>query len=147
MSLKDRLAEDLKSAMKDKNIVRKNTVQFIRAGVLQIEKDKQITLDDDGVLEVIAKQLKQRRDTLPDYEKSGRDDLIADLKAEIGYLMEYLPEQLSTEELTAIIKEVIAETGATSVKDMGKIMAAVMPKTKGRADGRTINTIARELLG
>lgn len=146
MSLKDKLAEDLKTAMKDKDIVRKNTVQFIRAGVLQIEKDKQITLDDDGVLEVIAKQLKQRKDSLPDYEKSGRSDLIAELKAEIGYLMEYLPEQLSEEELTVIIKDAIASTGASSVKDMGKIMAAVMPKTKGRADGRAINAIARKLL-
>lgn len=146
MSLKDKLAQDLKTAMKDKDIVRKNTVQFIRAGVLQIEKDKQITLDDDGVLEVIAKQLKQRKDSLPDFEKSGRSDLIAELKAEIGYLMEYLPEQLSEEELTEIIKDAIASTGASSVKDMGKIMAAVMPKTKGRADGRAINTIARKLL-
>lgn len=146
MSLKDKLAEDLKTAMKDKDIVRKNTVQFIRAGVLQIEKDKQITLDDDGVLEVIAKQLKQRKDSLPDYEKSGRSDLIAELKAEIGYLMEYLPEQLSEEELTAIVKDAIASTDASSVKDMGKIMAAVMPKTKGRADGRAINAIARKLL-
>jgi hypothetical protein len=146
MSLKDRLAADLKTAMKDKDIVRKNTVQFIRAGILQIEKDKQITLDDDGVIEVISKQLKQRRDSLPDYEKSGRSDLIAELKAEIGYLMEYLPEQLSEEELTEIVKEAIASTGATTLKDMGKIMAAVMPKTKGRADGRMINSIAKNLL-
>lgn len=146
MSLKDKLAADLKTAMKDKDIVRKNTVQLIRAGVLQIEKDKQITLDDDGVLDVIAKQLKQRRDSLPDYEKSGRSDLIAELQAEIGYLMEYLPEQLSEEELTEIVKEAVASTGATSVKDMGKVMAAVMPKTKGRADGRAINAIARGLL-
>lgn len=146
MSLKEKLAADLKTAMKDKDIVRKNTVQMIRAGVLQIEKDKQITLDDDGVLEVIAKQLKQRRDSLPDYERSGRSDLIAELKAEIGYLMEYLPEQLTEEELTVIVKDAIASTGASSVKDMGKVMAAVMPKTKGRADGRAINAIARELL-
>ena len=146
MSLKEKLAADLKTAMKDKDIVRKNTVQMIRAGVLQIEKDKQITLDDDGVLEVIAKQLKQRRDSLPDYERSGRSDLIAELKAEIGNLMEYQTEQPTEEELTVIVKDAIASTGASSVKDMGKVMAAVMPKTKGRADGRAINAIARELL-
>ena len=146
MSLKDKLAQDLKTAMKEKDTIRKNVVQMIRAGVLQIEKDKLITLDDDGVLEVIAKQLKQRKDTLPDYEKSGRSDLIAELKAEIGFLMEYLPEQLSDEELEAIVKEAVAEVGASSVKDMGKVMAAVMPKTKGRADGRRINEIAKSLL-
>lgn len=146
MSLKDKLAQDLKSAMMDKNVIRKNVVQMIRAGVLQIEKDKRITLDDDGVLEVIAKQLKQRKDSLPDYEKSGRSDLIAELKAEIGYLMEYLPEQLSEEELTVIVKAAVEEVGATTVKDMGRVMAAVMPKTKGRADGRMINEIAKKLL-
>lgn len=146
MNLKDRLAQDLKTAMKDKDTVRKNVVQMIRAGVLQIEKDKLITLDDEGVLEVIAKQLKQRKDSLPDYEKSGRSDLIAELKAEIGFLMEYLPAQLSDEELAVIVKEAVAEVGAVSVKDMGKVMAAVMPKTKGRADGRRINEIAKSLL-
>ncbi len=146
MSLKDKLKDDLKSAMKDKDAVRKNVVQLIKAGVLQIEKDKQITLDDDGVLDVIAKQLKQRRDSLPDYEKSGREDLVAELKREMELLMEYLPAQLSHEELEAIVKEAVETTGATTIKDMGKVMAAVMPKTKGRADGKEINAIARGLL-
>ena len=146
MSLKEQLAADLKAAMKDKDTIRKNVVQMIRAGVLQIEKDKLITLDDEGVLEVIAKQLKQRKDSLPDYEKSGRSDLIAELKAEIGYLMEYLPEQLSDEELTEIVKEAVEAVGAQTVKDMGKVMAFVMPKTKGRADGRRINEIAKTML-
>jgi len=147
MSLKEQLANDLKQAMKDKDTVRKNVVQLIRSGVLQVEKDKQITLDDEGVLDVIAKQLKQRRDSLPDYEKSGREDLIAQLKTEIDVLMGYLPAQLSREELEAIVKEAVEATGAASVKDMGKVMAAVMPKTKGRADGKVINEIARGLLG
>ena len=146
MSLKEQLAIDLNSAMKDKDTIRKNVVQMIRAGVLQIEKDKKITLDDNGVLEVIAKQLKQRKDAMPDYEKSGRSDLIAELKAEIGYLMEYLPEQLTEEELTEIVKAAVAETGASSVRDMGKIMGAVLPKVQGRADGRMINEIAKKLL-
>ena len=147
MALKDKLMEDLKSAMKDKDIIRKNVVQLIRSGVLQFEKDNKVTLDDDGVLDVIAKQLKQRRDSLPEYEKSGRDDLIAQLKREMELLMEYLPAQLSADELRAIVKKAIDATGAASVKDMGKVMAAVMPETKGRADGKEINAIARELLG
>lgn len=145
--LKDKLKDDLKSAMKDKDTVRKNVVQMIRSGVLQYEKDNKVTLDDDGILEVIAKQLKQRRDSLPEYEKSGRDDLIAQLKREMELLMEYLPAQLTHEELEAIVKEAVESTGAVSIKDMGKVMAAVMPKTKGRADGKEINKIARALLG
>ena len=147
MSLKDKLALDLKQAMKDKDTIRKNVVQLIRSGVLQIEKDKQITLDDEGVLEVIAKQLKQRRDSMSDYEKSGREDLINQLKTEIELLMEYLPRQLTAEELEVIVNDAIKKTGASSIKDMGKIMAAVMPQTKGRADGKAINEIARRLLG
>ena len=110
MSLKEKLASDLKDAMKEKDVIRKNVVQLIRSGVLQIEKDKKITLDDEGVLDVIAKQLKQRRDSLPDYEKSGRDDLIKELKAEMDILMGYLPAQLTREELEAIVKEAVAET-------------------------------------
>ena len=147
MAIKDKLKDDLIAAMKEKDAIRKNVVQLIKAGVLQVEKDKKITLDDEGVLDVIAKQLKQRRDSLPDYEKSGRDDLIAQLKREMELLMEYLPQQLSHDELVVIVKEAIEATGAQSVKDMGKIMSAVMPKTKGRADGKEINAIAREILG
>ena len=146
MAIKDKLKDDLKTAMIEKDAVRKNVVQLIKAGVLQVEKDKKITLDDEGVLDVIAKQLKQRRDSLPDYEKSGRDDLIAQLKREMELLMEYLPAQLTHDELVEIVKDAIEETGASQIKDMGKIMAVVMPKTKGRADGKEINAIARELL-
>ena len=146
MTLKERLADDLKSAMKEKNVIRKNTVQMVRAAVLQFEKDNKVTLEDDGVLEVIAKQLKQRKDSLPDYEKSGRDDLIADLKAEMDVLMEYLPKQLTREELEVIVKEIMEEVGATTIKDMGKVMAAAKAKTVGRADGRMINEVAKALL-
>lgn len=146
MAIKDKLKDDLKAAMLEKDTIRKNVVQLIKAGVLQVEKDKKITLDDEGVLDVIAKQLKQRRDSLPDYEKSGREDLIAQLKREMELLMEYLPQQLTHDELVEIVKDAITQTGASEIKDMGKIMAAVMPKTKGRADGKEINAIARELL-
>ena len=146
MTLKERLADDLKSAMKEKNIIRKNVVQMVRAAVLQFEKDNKVTLDDGGVLEVIAKQLKQRKDALPDYEKSGRDDLIADLKAEMDVLMDYLPKQLTREELEVIVKEVIEEVGAATIKDMGKVMAEAKAKTVGRADGRMINEVAKALL-
>lgn len=146
MSLKEKLMEDLKAAMKDKDIVRKNTVQMVRSSVLQFEKDNLTELDDEGVLDVIARELKKRRDVLPEYEKSGRDDLLADINKEIETLLAYLPEQLTPEELEEIVAAAIAEVGATSMKDMGKIMAAVMPKTKGRADGKMINAIVKAKL-
>lgn len=146
MSLKETLLNDLKQAMKDKDIIRKDTVQMVRASVLQIEKDKKVTLDDDGVLEVISKELKKRRDVLPEYEKSGRQDLIDGLNAEINVLLAYLPEQLTPEQLTQIVKDAIESVGAVSMKDMGKVMSAVMPKVKGRADGKQINQCAKKLL-
>ncbi len=147
MSLKDRLLEDMKTAMRDKDNIRKNAVQMARSAVLQVEKDNRVTLDDDGVIEVIAKEVKKRRDSLPEYEKSGRQDLIDNLKAEIDTLLQYLPQQLTEEELDAIVKEAISETGASSARDMGKVMQAVMPKVKGRADGKMINQIAKKYLG
>ena len=147
MSLKEQLANDLKEAMKDKDTIRKNAVQSVRAAVLQVEKDSKITLDDDGVIGVIAKEVKKRKDVLPDYIKSGRDDLIADLNREIEVLTGYLPSQLSQEELDGIVKEAIDKIGATSMKDMGKIMAEVMPKVTGRADGGAVNLTVKKLLG
>ena len=146
MSLKERLAQDLKLSMKEKDTVKKNTVQSLRAAVKQIEIDKRCELDDDAVIEVIAKELKKRKDVLPEYEKSGRDDLIAQLKQEIDIVVGYLPSQLSHEELDEIVKAAVASTGASSMKDMGKIMAEVMPKIKGRADGKEVNLLSKKYL-
>lgn len=146
MSLKETLMADLKLAMKDKDTIRKNTVQMVRSAVLQYEKDNKTELDDDGVIDVIAKELKQRRDSLPDFEKSGRDDLVENLKKEMEVLMGYLPEQLSEAELEAIIKAAIEQTGASSVKDMGKIMGIVTAQTKGRADAKMIGSLAKKML-
>jgi len=146
MSLKDKLLEDFKAAIKDKDTIRKDTVQMIRSAVLQIEKDKKTTLDDDGIIEVIAKQLKQKNEILPEYEKSGRQDLIDKLKKKIEIIKQYLPEQLSQEELEEIIKQAIQDTGARSMGDMGKVMQAVMPKVRGRADGKFVNEIVKKFL-
>ena len=146
MALKEQLMDDLKSAMKEKDIIRKNTVQMVRSAILQYEKDNLKDLDEEGILDIIARELKKRRDVLPDYEKSGRDDLIADINREIEVLLTYLPKQLTEDELRTIVDDAIAETGASSMKDMGKIMANVMPKTKGRADGKMINAIVKEKL-
>ena len=118
MSLKEQLFADLKTAMKEKDTIKKDTIQLIRSGVLQIEKDNKVELDDEGVIEVISKQLKSRRDSLPDYEKSGRQDLIEKLNKEIEVLLSYLPEQLSEDEIQKIVEDAIAQTGASTIKDM-----------------------------
>ena len=146
MSLKETLFQDLKTAMKDKDTVRKNTIQLVRAGVLQIEKDNHVELDDDGVLDVIAKELKKRRDSLPEFEKSGRTDLIDNLNKEIEVLLGYLPEQLTEDEIQKIVEETIAETGAATMQDMGKVMGAVSSKVKGRADNRVVSGYVKKLL-
>ena len=147
MSLKERLLEDMKVAMREKNSIKKDAVQMVRAAVLQVEKDNKVTLDDDGIIEVIAKYVKKRRDSIPDFEKGGRMDLVDNLKTEIEILLQYLPQQLTEEELEVIVKKAFEDTGANSAKDLGKIMQAVMPQVKGRADGKMINQIAKKLLG
>lgn len=144
--LKERLMQDFKDAMKEKNELKKNTVMMIRAAILQVEKDTQKELDDNAVTEIIAKELKKRKDSLEEIQKSAREDMIAQVQAEIEIIKEYLPEELSREELTAIIKTTIQELEATSMKDMGKVMQSVKAKTTGRADGKTINEIVKEML-
>lgn len=144
--LKEKLLEDLKNCMKDKNVVRKNVIQMVRAAILQVEKDKQITLEDEQIIDIIAKESKKRKDSLADYEKSGREDLINEIKEEIEILAEYLPKQLSIEEVETIVKEVINEVGATSMKDMGKVMKAAKEKIGAASDGKTINEVVKKLL-
>ena len=144
--LKEKLLEDLKNCMKDKNVIRKNVIQMVRAAILQVEKDKQITLDDNQIVEIIAKESKKRKDSLADYEKSNREDLINTIKEEIEILAEYLPKQLSIDEVEKIVKEVIEEQGATSIKDMGKVMKSAKEKIGASSDGKTINEVVKKLL-
>lgn len=144
--LKERLLSDFKEAMKNKEDIRKNTITMIRAAVLQIEKDTKKELVDDDIIEVISKEVKKRRESLVQYEKGGREDLVSQTEEEIKVLKEYLPEELSIEDIKKIVKEVIEELEATSMKDMGKVMQEVKSKTRGRADGKVINEIVKENL-
>ncbi|MEN8906449.1 MAG: GatB/YqeY domain-containing protein [Clostridiales bacterium] len=146
MFLKDKLLEDLKTAMKLKDVIKKNTVQMVRSAVLQVEKDQKITLDDDGIIEIIMKELKKRLNVLPEYKKSGREDLIDNLNKEIDILKTYLPKQLSENEIEAIVKDCISEFGAVTKKDIGKIMKLVMSKVKGKTDGKTVNKVVKKIL-
>lgn len=144
--LKEKLMDDLKAAMKEKDEVKKNTVQMVRAAILQIEKDKGIKVEDDKIIEIIAKEVKSKKDAIVDFEKGNRDDLINQTNQEIAILQEYLPKQLSKEEIAEIVKEVIANVGATSIKDMGPVMKEAKAKIGASADGRTINEVVKELL-
>ena len=145
--LKEKLLEDLKESMKEKNTVRKNVVQMVRAAILQVEKDKHIEVDDDKIVEIIAKEAKKRKDSLEDYQKSGREDLIEQINKEIEILNEYLPKQLTQEELEQKLKEIITEVGATSIKDIGIVMKTAKEKIGATADGKAINEAAKKILG
>ena len=145
--LKEKLMEDLKNSMKTKNEIRKNTVQMVRAAILQIEKDKGIQVEDDKILDIIAKEVKSKKDVLKDFEKAGREDLINQTNQEIEILQEYLPEQLSREEVKQEVEKIISQIGATSMKDMGAIMKEAKAKMGASADGKTINEVAKEIMG
>ena len=144
--LKEKLMEDLKNSMKEKNNLRKNVVQMVRAAILQIEKDKGIEVDDNKILEIIAKEVKTRNDSLADFEKGGREDLVEQAKQEILVLSEYLPKQLTKEELKEKLTKIIEDLGATSIKDMGAVMKEAKAQIGTAADGRTINEVVKELL-
>lgn len=147
MSLKDRLMTDFKEAMKAKDEIRKNTISFARAAVKQVEVDSREELDDQGVITVLTKQVKMRKDALSDFEKAGRTDLLDAYNREIEILMEYLPKQLSEAEITEIVKATAAELGIEGGRqNMGKLIGAVMPKVKGVADGGAVKKIVEGLL-
>lgn len=144
--LKEKLMNDLKSAMKEKNEIKKNTVQMVRAAILQIEKDKGITVEDEKIIEIIAKEVKSKKDALVDFEKGERQDLIDQTNQEISILKEYLPKQLNKDELKVEIEKVIKDLNATSIKDMGPVMKEAKARIGASADGRTINEVVKELL-
>lgn len=146
MSLKDKLMEDLKTSMKNKDKVRKNTITMVRASIKQKEIDERIELRDEDILDIIAKQVKEKKAVIEDFKKGSRDDLVDLTNREMDILLEYLPEQLTEEEVEAIVKESIDVTNAKSMKDIGLVMKTVMPKVKGRADGGLVNKIASKYL-
>jgi uncharacterized protein YqeY len=147
LTLKEKLSEDFKEAMKARDEIRKTTVNLIRAAVKQIEVDTRTELDENEVLGVIAKQVKMRKDALPDFEKAGRTDLLETYNKEIDILMAYLPEQMTIEEIQKIAREVMAELGIEGGKqNMGKLMGALMPRVKGKADGGDVRKAIEGLL-
>lgn len=146
MTLKEILANDFKESMKARDAIRKDTVNLVRAAIKQSEVDNRVELDEQGVLAIIAKQVKMRKDALSDFEKAGRTDLLDSYNREIEILMTYLPPQLTIEEIQVIAKSIMAELGIEGEKqNMGKLMKAVMPKVKGSADGGDVKKAIESL--
>ena len=149
MTLKDRLVEDMKVAMKAKEEgkVRLSVIRMVRAAIKNAEIDKKIEFNDNQVIEVLAREMKQRRDALEEFKKANRPDMVKVLEEEMIILMDYLPQQLSEGEIRQLVQEAISALGAQGPKDLGKVMGALAPKTKGRADGKQVNLLVREMLG
>lgn len=146
MSLKERLQEDWKLAMKSKDSFKSGVLSMARAAILYSEKTDGKALDDDQVIAVISKEVKQRRESIVEFKKGNRPDLVEQTNKEIEILLDYLPQQLTEEEIMEIVKAAVIEVGANSIKDMGKVMAYVQPKVRGKADGKTVSQMVKQQL-
>ena len=148
MTLKEQLTEDMKQAMKAKEAgkLRLSVIRMVRAAVKNVEIDGKKELGEEEVQAIIAKEVKMRKDSMEEFKKGNREDLVKQLEREIEVLLPYLPQQLTEEEIRALVAQAIAESGASSAKEMGKVMAILMPKVKGRADGKSVNTLVRAAL-
>lgn len=146
MSLKERLQEDWKNAVKAREKLKADTISMAKAAILHVEKTDAVKLDDEQIIEILAREVKRRRESIIEFEKGKRQDLIDSTNAEIEILLGYLPQQLTEEEIFEIVRQATNEVGANSIKDMGKVMAAVTPRVKGRADGKLVSQIVKEIL-
>ena len=146
MALREQLESDIKDSMRSRNQSRLETLRFLKSQIQLVEKNQLKELDEAGLLDVVAKQVKERRESLTMFEQGNRSDVAERESIALEILQEYLPEQLSQDELTNLIKKVIEEVGATTSSDKGKIMGRLMPQVKGKADGTQVNTIVTELL-
>ena len=151
MESREQLAADLKEAMRQQDEVRKRTIRSVIAAIKQAEteldsKGERVKLDEPGVLAIIARQAKQRQESIVEYQKGGRQDLVADEQAELALLEQYLPAQLSRHEIEEEVRRTIQEVGATGPHDIGKVMRPLMNRLRGRADGQLVNTVVREIL-
>ena len=149
MTLKDQLNEDLKTAMRSGDETRKSVIRLLRSAILNAEKSgirEPIVLDDDGVITVLSRQAKQRRDSIEAFRQGGRQDLVLKEEAELEIISEYLPKQMTEEEVRSLAINAIKDVVASGPKEMGKVMASLMPKIKGRVDGKIVREIVTDLL-
>ena len=146
MSLTDQLQDDMKTAMRDGDTERRDTLRMVMAAAQNAAKDKREPLTDEETTAVITREVKKRRESIKAYQDAGRDDRAAQEQREVDILSPYLPEQMSEAEVQALVVEAVAATGAASQKDMGRVMGALMPKVKGRADGKLVSALVDQEL-
>lgn len=148
MLLKERLTEDMKQAMRDREAgkFRLSVIRMVLSSIKNVEINERRELTQEDLLAILSKEVKMRRDSLEEFQKAGRQDLAEPAQAEIDILVAYLPTQLTEQEIREIAQQAVEKTGASTVKEMGKVMAEIMPKTTGRADGKVVNQIVREFL-
>ena len=146
MSLKEQLKEDLKTAMRDKEVVKRDSIRTINTMIKQVEVDERREIDDEEVIKLIQRGIKQREEAITQYKAASRDDLVSKEQEQIDVFMLYLPAQISEEELESGMKEIIAQTAALSMKDMGKVMGIATKRFAGVADGKRINEMVKKLL-
>lgn len=147
MSLTDKIKEDLKEAMKQKDVLKLSTLRMLSSAIKNVVIDKRKdSLDDNEVIEVIARAVKQHKDSIANYKNAKREDLVEQEQKELDVLMQYMPEQMSEEEIQKIVEKALVEIGEVSPNDLGKVMSKIMPQVKGKADGNLVNKIVREEL-
>ena len=146
MTLKEQLTEDLKDAMRQGDALRRSTIRFVLSAIHNDEIARQTDLDEAGVIQVLTKQAQQRRDSIESFKGADRQDLVDKEQSELDIIAAYLPEQMSEDEVKALVKQALVDSGATGPQDMGKVMKELMPKTRGKADGKMVSSLANEAL-
>ncbi len=147
MTIREKIEDDIRQSMRSQNRQRLDALRFLKNAIQMVEKDQQKALDDTGVTEVIAKQVKERRESIRMFEEGSRTDLVAKESAELAVLEEYMPPQMSAEQLSTLIREVIQQVGAETPRDKGRVMGRLMPQVRGLADGAQVNALVDEILG
>ena len=147
MTIREKIEEDIRQSMRSQNRQRLDALRFLKNAIQMVEKDQQKELDDTGVTEVIAKQVRERRESIRMFEEGSRTDLVAKESAELAVLEEYMPPQMSAEQLATLISEVIEQVGAETPRDKGRVMGRLMPQVRGLADGAQVNALVDEILG
>lgn len=146
MTLKERISQETKAAMRAKEVLRRDTLRMIHAALRYVEIDSRKTLDDEGVLEVLAKEAKKRREAIEHYQNAGRQDLVDKETAELKVIEDFLPRQLSRDEILVVVRQAVQELGATQPSQLGLVMKEVLPRVKGQADGKLVSQVVREVL-
>ncbi len=147
MTIREKIEEDIRQSMRSQDRQRLDALRFLKNAIQMVEKDQQKELDDTGVTEVIAKQVRERRESIRMFEEGSRTDLVAKESAELAVLEEYMPPQMSAEQLSTLIREVIEQVGAETPRDKGRVMGRLMPQVRGLADGAQVNALVDEILG